>query len=114
MKIESKLTDSFFEMFDNSKSSSKQDKAINDLTKILNNLKNDLKVKNIIIKGDPIIQIQQYSINMAFMFMIVINCCNWHQDKPDEKYVTISQMSMFIHVNLKKFLVEMERSNSSS
>ena len=55
-EIESKLTDGFFEMFDNSNLVAKQEqKAINDLTS-LNNLKND-EGENIIIKGDPIIQI---------------------------------------------------------
>lgn len=85
-EIENNLTDSFFEIFDNSKDNSKtREKAINGLTKILNNLKND-EGENIIIKGDPIIQIgtvfHRYGETECYDRSIVVI---GNEDKPDEK-----------------------------
>ena len=55
--LEQNLTEDFIEKFDNSKSSSKtRETTINSLTKLLNNLKNDMG-ELLMIKGDPIIQI---------------------------------------------------------
>ena len=62
----------FFEEFDNSKSSSKtREKAINQLTKILNYLENE-KGEQIIIKGDPVIQIGTVSIDTVKKKYIIV------------------------------------------
>jgi len=84
--FEISLNESFFEMFDSSKSNSKsREKAINELTKQLNNLKNEKGV-NIIIKGDPIIQIgtvfHKYGNKECHDRTIVVI---GNEDKPDEK-----------------------------
>ena len=84
--LEKELTDEFLTMFDESKSSSKtRESAINNLTKLLNNLKNDLG-ENIIIKGDPIIQIgtvfHKYGEKECYDRSIVVI---GNEDKPDEK-----------------------------
>jgi DNA polymerase elongation subunit (family B) len=84
--FESDLSDSFLEIFDNSKSNTKtREKAINDLTSILNNLVNN-KGENIIIKGDPIIQIgtvfHKYGEKECYDRSIVVI---GNEDKPDEK-----------------------------
>lgn len=84
--LEDKLDETFFEMFDNSKSSSKErEKAINTLTRYLNEIKNE-NDENIIIRGDPIIQIgtvfHKYGDKECYDRSIVVI---GNQDKPDEK-----------------------------
>ena len=85
-EIEQQLTDDFFVMFDDSKKNSKaRDSAINKLTKILNDIKNS-DGENIIIKGDPIIQIgtvfHKYGDKECYDRSIVVI---GNPDKPDEK-----------------------------
>ena len=84
--FQEQLTEDFISDFDNSKSNSKtREKTIHNLTKILNNLQNDMG-DLIMIKGDPIIQIgtvfHKYGDKECYDRSIVVI---GNEDKPDEK-----------------------------
>ena len=85
-ELEEKFTDEFIEQLDDSKSSSKKrETMINEFTKILNNLQNN-DGEEIMIKGDPIIQIgtvfHKYGETSCYDRSIIVI---GNEYKPDEK-----------------------------
>ena len=84
--IDTSLTEEFIQKIDDSKSSTKaRETAINELTKLLNGIKNDMGEK-ILVKGDPIIQIgmvfHKYGEKECYDRSIVVI---GNEYKPDEK-----------------------------
>ena len=107
------LQKSFIEKLDNSKESSKtRDKMITDMGNIFNKFKND-NGENIIIKGDPIIQIgsvfHRYGEQKAYNRSIIVI---GNEDKPDEKICVMILKELTVYrCQTERSFIEMERFN---